>query len=75
MIRFNLPEQSKVNLTIHDVRGRLVRELVGGVRSPGSHSVVWDGRDFTGRAVPAGMYFVHLESGGKAATGKVVVAH
>jgi hypothetical protein len=74
LIRFDLPEQGEVMLSIHDVGGRLVRELVGEVRSAGSYSVVWDGRDFSGAEVSAGIYFLHLESGGKAATGKVVAA-
>jgi hypothetical protein len=75
VIRFDLPEQGEVNLSILDVEGRLVRELVGEVRPPGSHSVVWDGRDLSGAEVSGGIYFVRLELGGKVATGKVVVAH
>jgi hypothetical protein len=75
VIRFDLPEQGEVTLSIHDVGGRLLRELVGEVRPPGSHSVAWDGRNSSGRAVQAGIYFVRLESGGKVATGKLVVAH
>jgi hypothetical protein len=74
LIRFDLPAQGEVNLSIHDVEGHLVRELVGEVRPPGSHSVAWDGRDLSGVEVSAGIYFVHLEAGGKIATGKVVVA-
>jgi hypothetical protein len=73
-IRFELDERGEVNLSIHDVEGRLVRELVGEVRPPGCHSVTWDGRDLTGAEVSAGIYFVRLESGGKVATGKVVTA-
>jgi hypothetical protein len=75
VIRFHLPEQGEINLSIHDVQGRLVRELVGEVRPLGSNSVAWDGRDFTGAEVPVGIYFVRLEAGSKVATSKVVVAH
>jgi hypothetical protein len=75
VIRFNLPEQGHVNLSIHDVRGRLVKELVGEVKPPGSYSIVWDGRDLAGAEVSGGIYFVHLKSGSEIATGKVVVAH
>jgi hypothetical protein len=74
VIRFHLPRQGEVELSILDVEGRLVRELVGEVRPAGSNMVAWDGKDFSGAVVPGGIYFVHLESGGKAATGKVVVA-
>jgi hypothetical protein len=74
LIRFDLPLQGEARLSIHDVQGRLVRELVSDVRPPGAYSVAWDGRDFSGAEVPGGIYFVHLESGGKVATGKVVVA-
>jgi hypothetical protein len=74
LIRFDLPEQGEINLSIHDVQGRLVRELVCEVRSAGSHSVAWNGRDFTGAEVVGGIYFVHLQSGGKVSTGKVVVS-
>ena len=74
-IRFDLPEQGEVSVSIHDVEGRLVMQLVDEVRPPGSHSVPWDGRDLAGAQVSAGIYFVHLVSGDKIATGKVVVAH
>jgi hypothetical protein len=75
VIRFHLPEQGEVDLSILDAEGRLVRELVSEVRSAGSHSVVWDGRLFSGAEVPPGIYFLHLESQGKVATGKIVIAH
>jgi hypothetical protein len=75
VIRFDLPVRGEVELSIHDVEGRLVRRLLGEVRPPGSNSVVWDGRDFSGAEVAGGIYFLHLKSGGKVATGKVVVAH
>jgi hypothetical protein len=74
VIRFDLPQTGEVELGILDVEGRLVRELVGEVRPPGPYSVVWDGRDLSGAEVSAGIYFVHLESGGTVATGKVVIA-
>ncbi len=72
-IGFGLPEHGRVNLTVHDVRGRLVRELVSGLRSADRHSVSWDGRDDSGRIVPPGIYFVRLEAGGDRATGKILV--
>jgi hypothetical protein len=75
VIRFDLSTQGEVNLSIHDIEGRLVKKLVGEVRPAGSHSVAWDGRDSSGAEVSVGIYFVHFKSGGTVATDKVVVAH
>jgi len=44
-----------IELTVHDVAGRLVRRLPA---AAGSREVVWDGRDAEGRDLPSGIYFV-----------------
>ena len=62
-----------VTLGLYDARGRRVRTLVRGVLPPGSHTVRWDGRDASGRAVAAGTYLCRLEAEGRLLTGKVVV--
>jgi hypothetical protein len=73
-IRFSLAAPVGVRLDVHDVAGRLVRRLVDGSSlAPGLHASVWDGRDERGRAVPAGIYFVRLETAdGFRATRKVL---
>jgi len=63
-IRFALPAESPVRLTIHDVAGRRVRTLVDRGMNAGAHSETWDGRDDRGALVPSGLYFVRLEAGG-----------
>jgi hypothetical protein len=63
-ITYELDRQSKVFLRIYDVSGRLVRVLLGDEVVPaGRHEVVWNGRDRSGRAVTAGVYFYRLETG------------
>lgn len=44
-IRFDLPEAGNVSLTIYDVLGRQITELVNGVREAGYHSVIWNAAD------------------------------
>ena len=53
-IRFDLAERGSIRLEVYNVTGRRVRTLVKGTWNAGSHAVVWDGRDDSGRRVPAG---------------------
>ncbi|MFH2051655.1 MAG: FlgD immunoglobulin-like domain containing protein, partial [bacterium] len=61
-------EAVDVELTIYDLRGRLVTTLVRGPMAPGAHKAVWDGRAADGRPVSAGTYFSRLQSRGMAWT-------
>ena len=61
-VGFSLPQDGPVRLTVHDVRGRLVRVLRDGMVPAGSHQVRWDGRDAGGRAVASGLYLVQLQT-------------
>jgi hypothetical protein len=73
-IAYSLPSRAEVRLSIHDVGGRLVRELDAGGRSPGRHQVTWDGRDVSGRSVATGVYLLRLEAGGRTHTRKLALA-
>lgn len=61
-IRFDLPAAGSVRLVVHDVAGRLVKVLAEREIPAGSHEVVWDGRDRSGRGAPSGAYFARLET-------------
>jgi len=73
-IRFDVGRSGPVRLGIFDVRGRLVQDLVTGTLASGRHQAVWDGRDRSGRAAAAGVYFVRLTGEGKSLTAKMVLA-
>ncbi len=63
-----------VRLAVHDVRGRRVRSLLATALAAGeTRRITWDGRDDAGRAVPAGVYLVRLESDGGADDRKLVL--
>ena len=63
-IRFQLPEYADGRVTIHDLRGRLVRELARGPWPRGEQELIWDGRDDSGRPLASGVYAVRIEAGG-----------
>lgn len=62
-IRFDLPMQTRVDLRVYDVSGRLVRTLIQGASCPaGRNEILWDGRDSLGRGVASGVYFCRLRA-------------
>jgi len=61
-LAFDLPEASHVRLTVHDVAGREVAEMVNGTFEPGRQQCVWEGRDRSGRPLEAGVYFARIEA-------------
>jgi hypothetical protein len=71
-LRFSVVRTGPVRLTIHDVAGRRVRDLVQARTPAGEHVVRWDGRDARGVAVPAGVYFARLAQAAGSTTEKVV---
>ena len=53
----DLPDgASGVRVTIRDLSGKTVQELIAGAQSPGPLDFTWDGTDTTGAAAPAGAY-------------------
>jgi len=73
-IRYDLPRDSRVDLAIYDLTGKLVKTLRAGVpESAGRHDAVWRGRDQTGRAVAAGVYLYRLRSEGFSASRQMVL--
>jgi hypothetical protein len=56
VISYQLPERANVTLKIHDIRGRMICELVNEIKEVGSYSVQWNGKDALGQEVPSGVY-------------------
>ena len=60
---YDLPKSSPVILEIYNLIGHRVRTLVNSWVNAGHHSVVWDGRDDSGRQVAGGIYFYRIQAG------------
>ena len=72
-ITYRLPRDGRVRLGIYDLRGSEVRTLVDGVQPAGERSVAFDGRDESGRDLPAGTYLYRLQADGRFETRKIAV--
>ncbi|MBU1131009.1 T9SS type A sorting domain-containing protein [Patescibacteria group bacterium] len=67
-LSFTLPEASHVTLTVCDINGRQVTQLVNGYRESGIHEVTFDGSHLA-----SGIYFYHLASGDFTKVGKMML--
>ncbi|MBM3320780.1 MAG: hypothetical protein FJY73_08915 [Candidatus Eisenbacteria bacterium] len=72
-LRFISREETRVRLEIHDAAGRHVATLVDGRLGSGAHAVFWNGRHDSGAAVPSGVYFARLRTGGETAARKITL--
>ena len=61
-IKFDLKQAGPVELAVFDVAGRLIKRLVGETLTAGQHDAVWEGKDTSGRASAAGVYFFRLKT-------------
>ncbi|NHZ84780.1 MAG: T9SS type A sorting domain-containing protein [Planctomycetia bacterium] len=72
-ITFDLSEETDVKISIYDMTGRLVRELVNQTMTVGSKTINWDGMDEVGNPVSGGVYFYNLQTGDYSQTKKMVL--
>jgi flagellar hook assembly protein FlgD len=62
LISFSVPNGDYVKLTIFDLLGRQVRELIATRLPAGIHQVTWDGKDDFGKDAASGIYLYKLQS-------------
>jgi hypothetical protein len=75
-IPFTAPAGERVELTVYDVRGRVVARPLPSSINPGIERIVqWRAVDDRGFALPAGIYFVRLVSGVEKYAQKVLLVH
>ena len=72
-IRFGLPGESEVKVTIYDLMGREVVTLHNGITAAGYHEVVWNGADKAGLVARNGMYFYQVRTPGGTVTRKMLL--
>jgi|GEM_PF-1107918 len=73
IIKFSLPLESKVTLSIYDVTGRLIKTLINECKEPGNIVLEWCGEDSRGKKVNPGVYFYILSANDKLLKKKLVV--
>ncbi len=72
-LRYALAKASEVNVQIYNSRGQLVRTLSRQHTQPGYFSIIFDGKDASGRELGSGVYLYRLEIGEYSATNRILL--
>jgi len=72
-IRYALPEEGRITLSIFNVSGQQVRTLVNEWQQAGTHAVHWDGKDESGREAGSGIYLCRMKTGAFSQVNKMVL--
>ena len=72
-LRYDLPEQTHVNITVYEMLGRKVRTILNQQQDPGYKSIIWDATNDYGKSVSAGIYLYQIQAGEYMQTKKMVL--
>ncbi|MBN1153337.1 S8 family serine peptidase [candidate division KSB1 bacterium] len=61
-IQYDIPKQTFITMAIYNAMGQKIITLVSEEKRAGSHHVVWNGNDESGKPVPSGIYFYRLNT-------------
>ena len=71
--RYHLPKYALVNITIYDMMGRIVNNLVSSQQNAGYKSIQWNATNNAGQPVSAGLYLYTIQVGEFKQTKKLVL--
>ena len=55
-VKYELPIDSELNLSVYDIQGRLVTHLSKGFKSAGYYETIWDASQYS-----SGIYFIQIQ--------------
>ena len=65
LVKYILPASGKVQASIVDIRGQLVKSLFNDIQESGEKVIRWNGLNDKGKKVPSGIYFFTLQNNAK----------
>ena len=70
---YQISDRSKTELTIYNLKGQLVKNLVNKIQNAGKYNIHWDLTDNQGKKLSSGIYFYNLVVDGKTIAGNKMV--
>ena len=71
-IEYKVKDHYKVSLKIYDLYGKEIKTLIDVCQTPGSKTLIWDGTNNSGQAVPTGVYYCRIHAGNDTHCRKII---
>lgn len=75
IIPFNLEKQQKVQITIYDINGQLVKNLINDLYPSGTYEINWDALNNQGIKVQSGSYYYTITKDDQTETKKMIISY
>ncbi|HNX01097.1 MAG TPA: T9SS type A sorting domain-containing protein [Candidatus Cloacimonadota bacterium] len=72
-IAYRVKDSGNVKISIYNILGQKVRDIVNVSKSAGSYTATWNGKDDRGNSLSNGVYFIKMQSGDQTDTKKVML--
>jgi hypothetical protein len=72
-LKYDLPEDSFVDITVYDMLGNVVNNLINANQSSGYKSIKWNATNNQGEPVSAGVYLYKIQAGEFSQTKKMIL--
>jgi len=72
-LRYSVKEPATVNISIHNLKGQLIRNWEVTHPQKGYYQISWDGKDYNGNLVGGGVYLYKMDCGSYHSSKKVVL--
>tara|TARA_B100001245_G_C22849339_1_gene408295 strand:- start:65 stop:1273 length:1209 start_codon:yes stop_codon:yes gene_type:complete len=72
-VSYKLVEPEFVNLSVYDVNGNFIKNLISGKRGSGENIVNWNGKNDANENVAGGVYFYRIETKSYSSTKKMIL--
>ncbi|MFL3013174.1 MAG: T9SS type A sorting domain-containing protein [Candidatus Neomarinimicrobiota bacterium] len=72
-LRYDLPQNEMIKITIYDMMGRIVKTLVNSFQTAGYKTIQWNATDNKNEPISAGLYLYTIQAGEFRQTKKIVL--
>jgi hypothetical protein len=62
IIEYSIPKTAKVNVSIFNIKGQLINELINDTQTDGTHQIIWNSTNSNKKSVSSGIYFCIIRS-------------